>query len=86
MTFTCKKSIIIYFSRADENYVVGYIEKGNTEVITEYIKDKTGTIIFKVEPKNSYSKDYEVINIGFSVYWPDLLEELVTTLNGIDFT
>ena len=25
-----KKSLIIYFSRADENYSVGYIDKGNT--------------------------------------------------------
>ena len=32
-----KKSIVIYFSRADENYGVGYIEKWNTEVIAEYI-------------------------------------------------
>ena len=26
-----KKSLVIYFSRADENYAVGYIDKGNTE-------------------------------------------------------
>lgn len=25
------KSLIIFFSRADENYSVGYIDKGNTE-------------------------------------------------------
>ena len=53
-----KKSIIIYFSRADENYAVGYIEKGNTEVVAEYIKDYTGADIFKVEPEVPYSKDY----------------------------
>ena len=56
--YKSKKSIIIYFSRADENYAVGYINKGNTEVIAEYIKDITGADIFKVEPKNPYSKDY----------------------------
>ncbi len=54
-----KKSIIIYFSRADENYSVGYIDKGNTEVVAEYIKDITGADIFKVEPKIPYSKDYD---------------------------
>ena len=54
-----KKSIIIYFSRADENYSVGFIEKGNTEVIAGYIKDITGADIFKVEPANRYSKDYQ---------------------------
>ena len=56
-----KKSLIIYFSRADENYFGGemrYIDKGNTEVIAEYIKDFTGADIFKVEPLNPYSKDY----------------------------
>ena len=53
-----KKSIVIYFSRADENYSVGYIDKGNTEVIAEYIKDFTGADMFKVEPANPYSEDY----------------------------
>ncbi len=54
------KSIIIYFSRADENYIVGYIEKGNTEVIAEYIKEITNADIFKVEPLISYSKEYNI--------------------------
>ena len=53
-----KKSIIIYFSRADENYSVGYIEKGNTEVIAEYIKEITKADTFKVEAATPYAKDY----------------------------
>ena len=53
-----KKSLIIYFSRADENYNVGVIEKGNTEVIAEYIKNITNGDLFKVEPANPYSKNY----------------------------
>ena len=53
-----KKSMIIYFSRADENYNVGYIDKGNTEVIAEYIKEITNADMFKVEPLVPYSKDY----------------------------
>lgn len=52
------KGLIIYFSRADENYSVGFINKGNTEVVAEYIKDYTGADMFKVEPAISYSKDY----------------------------
>ena len=32
------KSLIIYFSRADENYAVGYIDKGNTEIVAEYVQ------------------------------------------------
>ena len=61
MDYKNKKSIIIYFSRADENYFGGalkYIDKGNTEIIAEYIKDITGADIFKVEPLEEYSKDY----------------------------
>ena len=53
-----KKSIIIYFSRADENYSVGYIEKGNTEVVAEYIKEITNADIFKVEPLIPYPTSY----------------------------
>ena len=54
-----KKSLIIYFSRADENYNVGYIDKGNTEVVAEYVKEITGADMFKVEPLIPYAKDYQ---------------------------
>ena len=54
-----KKSLVIYFSRADENYAVGNIEKGNTEVIAEYIQEITGADLFKVEPVKPYSKNYK---------------------------
>jgi flavodoxin len=53
------KSLIIYFSRADENYAVGYIDKGNTEIAAEYVRDLTGADMFKVEPKVPYAKDYK---------------------------
>ena len=53
------KSLVIYFSRADENYSVGIIEKGNTEVIAEYIRDLIGADLFKVERKEPYAKDYD---------------------------
>ena len=52
------KKLIIYFSRADENYAVGYINKGNTEIIAEYVQDLTGADLFKVEPLVPYAKDY----------------------------
>ena len=54
-----KKSLIIYFSRADENYSVGYVEKGNTEYIAEFVRDIVGADMFKVEPLIPYSKDYK---------------------------
>lgn len=54
-----KKSLIIYFSRADENYAVGYVDKGNTEVVAEYVQELTNADMFKVEPLVPYSKDYQ---------------------------
>ena len=53
-----KKSLVIYFSRADENYSVGYIDKGNTEYIAEYVQEITNADMFKVEPLVPYSKEY----------------------------
>ena len=52
------RSLIIYFSRADENYAVGYIDKGNTEIVAEYVQELTGADMFKVEPLVPYSADY----------------------------
>ena len=54
-----KKSLIIYFSRADENYAVGYVDKGNTEYVAEYVRDLTNADMFKVEPLVAYAKDYQ---------------------------
>ena len=50
--------LIIYFSRADENYGVGYVKKGNTEYLAEFIQEATGAKMFKVEPLVPYAKDY----------------------------
>ena len=55
-----KKSLVIYFSRADENYAVGYIDKGNTEYIAEFVRDITNADLFKVEPLVPYSKEYNI--------------------------
>lgn len=79
------KSIIIYFSRADENYAVGYIKKGNTEVVAEYIKELTGADIFKVERKNPYAEDYMTcINQAKTEIENDERPETVSLLSDID--
>lgn len=55
-------AIIIYFSRADENYFGGtkrYIETGNTEIIARMIQKLTGAELFKIEPLHPYSADYD---------------------------
>jgi len=80
-----KKSIVIYFSRADENYGVWYIEKGNTEVIAEYIQELTWADFFKVERKIPYAKDYATcIKESKIENDNDERPEIVNTLESID--
>lgn len=80
-----KKSIIIYFSRADENYSVGYIEKGNTEVIAEFISELTNSDSFKVERSIPYAKDYQTcIKEAKEELNNNTRPEIKNTLNSID--
>ena len=52
------KSLVIYFSRADENYGVGAITEGNTAILAKMIASKTGSDIFEIAPQNPYPKSY----------------------------
>lgn len=54
------KALIIYFSRADENYNVGYVDKGNTEIVAEFVQQLTGADMFKVEPAVPYAANYQI--------------------------
>ena len=52
-------AIVIYFSRAGENYGVGVIEEGNTAILAKMIADKTGADIFEIEPAEAYPQSYD---------------------------
>ena len=51
--------LIAYFSRAGENYGVGVIEKGNTEIVAEMIAEQTGGDLFHIETVTPYPEDYD---------------------------
>ena len=53
------KVLVAYFSRADENYGVGYIEKGNTAIIAEMIAEETGGELFHIERETPYPAVYD---------------------------
>lgn len=53
-----KKILVAYFSRADENYNVGYIKKGNTQILAEMIAKETGAATFHIETEKAYPVDY----------------------------
>lgn len=50
--------LIVYFSRAGENWQVGNVEKGNTAVIAGYIKEKVNADVFEISPVNPYPEGY----------------------------
>lgn len=53
------KILVAVFSRADENYSVGTITKGNTMVLAEMIAERTGGDLFEIKPAKPYPKDYK---------------------------
>lgn len=54
-----QKILVAVFSRADENYSVGFIEKGNTKIIAEIIANNTGADLFEIRAVTPYPKDYQ---------------------------
>ncbi len=52
------KSLVLYFSRAGENYNVGVVEKGSTQIVAEMIAEETGADLFKLETVNAYPENY----------------------------
>ena len=55
------KTLIAFFSRADENYFSGairYVKTGNTEIVCDLMKEMIPADIFRIEMKNPYSPVY----------------------------
>ena len=51
--------LVAYFSRADENYNVGTVEVGNTQIVAEYIAKEVGADSFHIETVTPYPADYD---------------------------
>ena len=47
-TENMKKTIVIFFSHAGDNYSVGNIEVGNTKIVADYISEITGADQFEI--------------------------------------
>ncbi len=57
------KNLIIYYSRKGQNYVNGSIrnlDKGNTEIVAEFIQKAVGGDLFEIETVKTYDADYMV--------------------------
>ena len=55
------KAIVIYFSRAGENYSVGNVDVGNTAIMASYIKDYLKCDSFEIVPEVPYSDVYDEV-------------------------
>ena len=53
------KMLVVYFSRADENWQVGYVERGNTAIMVDYIKDLADVDVFEIVPVVAYPAVYD---------------------------
>lgn len=52
------RSLVLYFSRSGENYNVGTVEKGSTQIVAERIASETGADLFKLETVRTYPENY----------------------------
>ena len=53
------KNLVVYFSHPDENYGVGTVEVGNTELLAKEIIAKTSADEFKIVEMDKYPADYQ---------------------------
>ena len=56
------KTLIAYFSRKGENYVVGqirHLEKGNTKIVAKKIQNLIGGDLYEIKPVIPYADDYD---------------------------
>ena len=53
------KSLVVYFSHVGEQYNVGTVDTGNTEILAQEIIKKTGADEFRIVPVEAYPADYQ---------------------------
>ena len=56
---TNEKILVVYYSRTGEEYGLGNITKGNTEIVADIIAQKTGGDLFEIKPVTPYPDSYE---------------------------
>jgi len=53
------KSVVVFFSRAGENYDVGIIDEGNTSIVAHSIAGKVVSDVFEIVPAEEYPFGYD---------------------------
>lgn len=83
---TTGKVLVAYFSRTGENYGVGTIEKGNTQIFAEIIADELGNAdLFEIATVTPYPESYdETTEIAKKEQEQDIRPELTATIDNFD--
>lgn len=71
---TGRRSLVIFFSRAGENWQVGNVERGNTAIMVDYIQEFADVDVFEIVPEIAYPTNYmECVNYVNDVEIPQNL-------------
>ncbi|MBQ2638447.1 hypothetical protein IJF91_00020 [Candidatus Saccharibacteria bacterium] len=75
-------TLVVYYSRPDENYNVGTVEVGNTELLAKEMTEQS---------RPEYIGDidiskYDNIFLGYPIWWGDLPMIVYTFLDKHDFS
>ena len=77
--------LVAFFSRPGENWQVGNVDIGNTEVFANYIIDYTGFDSYKIEPKTPYPVDYyEMLDVCKVEQSSNLRPKIKSFIESID--
>ena len=77
--------LVAFFSRPGENWQVGNVDIGNTEVFANYIIEYTGFDSYKIEPKTLYPIDYyEMLDVCKEEQSNNTRPEIKTFIESID--
>lgn len=80
-----KRALVLFFSRAGDNYKVGYVDKGNTAIIADYITEMAGADEFEIKSKKNYDIPYkEMLGIVREEWENDEYPEYQQPLKDID--
>lgn len=81
-----KKVLVAFFSRADENYAVGTIEKGNTQIVAEMIAAEKKADMFHIETVKPYPAKYnECIDVAMNEKRANARPEIKGEVNIADY-
>ena len=77
------KSIVVYYSRTDENYGVGNITVGNTAKVAAEIAKQTGADIYEIKPVKAYPANYkECIEVAQQEKDDNARPQIATTIEN----